>query len=721
MSQSAKLLHIERIPAEGFLLLPNKLGFQELLQLEKQFSGRNVIWLCEQSCAAKLDAAILNHLAHDHVEAISFDHEDEQAQEDFAAQMLEHLKKGIVLIYLTGTALTRSGTYFHIPGQTLDYLTGLNLPTLPLCVHSPKETSLPQEPEALPEAILSFGSLLPSGKVSTPSWQKSIFAQSEVLFTTRKLLQQSLPYLLLQGLKKYGKSRAVYDGTDDSTLTFDRLLGAAIALSKEIKRSTKKKRVGIILPPGKGGMLANLAVLFAGKVPVNLNFTASKQAVQSAIRQADLDKFITADPFVRKLSSFPWPPNRELMHIERILPRLKKDIIRWVVLAKFLPASALASIIGINKMGNNEEAILLFTSGSSGEPKGVPLSHRNLIANICQFGSRIQLSNNATVLGSLPLFHSFGITVTTLYPILQGVNLVTFPSPLDTKRLADLIETHQVELLLSTPTFLRGYMKRVKPEKLASLKLVVTGAEKLPNSIATAFQEKFGLLPYEGYGLTETSPATNVNLPDEEGTLSMKVSSNKFGSVGQFLQGLAVKVTSLDGEEEQDINRSGIICLKGSNVFTGYLNNEKKTNEVIKDGWFTTGDVGRVDSDGFLHIEGRISRFSKIGGEMVPHEGVEDAINKSLNLEKEEERKFAIVNIPDKQKGEALGMLSTIHETMLEQECLALRYKLMDDGIPSLWCPKTIFPVEEIPMLASGKLDIKTCEGIVQAFLEQRK
>lgn len=720
MSQS-KLLNTQNIPSGGFLLLPNKLGFQELLKLEGQFSDRKMIWLCEQSSAAELDTQIMAHLDRNEIEAISFDHSDQQAQEGLSSEMRLHLESGTVVVYLSGTACTRAGSYFHVPGETLDYLTGLKLPTLPLCVHSPKETSLPQEPESLPDSILSFANLLSSPEVSTPSWQQAIFNQTEELFSKRKMLQQSLPYLLLQGLKKHGKKCAVYDGTDDSQLTYDRLLGAAIAFSKEIKESTKKKRVGIILPPGKGGLLANLAVLFAGKIPVNINFTASTGAIKSAIQQADLDKFITADPFVRKVSSFPWPPNRDLIHLERVLPLLKKNIVRWTLTAKLTPASVLATTLGIKKTGDHEEAILLFTSGSCGEPKGVPLSHRNLIANICQFASRLQLSDNAAVLGCLPLFHSFGITATTFYPILQGINLVTFPSPLDTKRHAELIERHNVELLLSTPTFLRGYMKRVKPEQLASVKLVVTGAEKLPGSIAKAFWEKFGILPHEAYGLTETSPAATLNLPDAESGTGIKISSNKFGSVGQFLQGMSVKITTLDGDKEHEINNSGIISLKGANVFSGYLNNPQKTNEALKDGWFITGDVGKVDSDGFLQIEGRISRFSKIGGEMVPHECVEEAINKTLGLEKEEERKFAIVSVPDEKKGEAIGMLSTLHEDMLEQECLSLRYKLMDDGIPSLWCPKTIFPVEEIPMLASGKLDIKTCEGIVGAFLEQRK
>lgn len=260
-------------------------------------------------------------------------------------------------------------------------------------------------------------------------------------------------------------------------------------------------------------MIANLAVIFAGKVPVNLNFTASHEAIRSSIRQADVDRFITADPFVRKVSSFPWPPNRDLIFIERKLPEIKKDIVKWALISKFLPAAFLANILGLNKRSDTDEAILLFTSGSSGEPKGVPLTHRNVLANVLQFGSRLNIGRNSSILGCLPLFHSFGCTVTLWYPVIEGINLVTYPSPLETKRLAELISIHQINVLLATPTFLRGYMKRIDPAQLQSLQLVVTGAEKLPENLADAFEEKFGVRPMEGYGLTETSPATNVNLP----------------------------------------------------------------------------------------------------------------------------------------------------------------------------------------------------------------
>ncbi|NNC89696.1 MAG: AMP-binding protein, partial [Akkermansiaceae bacterium] len=396
---------------------------------------------------------------------------------------------------------------------------------------------------------------------------------------------------------------------------------------------------------------------------------------------------------------------------------IKKRIIRWVILSRILPASVIGKILGLAHGGHgDDEAVLLFTSGSSGEPKGVPLSHRNLLANVCQFGTRLALPPGARLLGCLPLFHSFGCTVTLWYPLIEGYNLVTYPSPLEPKRLAELIAQHKVHLLLATPTFLRGYMRRVDPELFKSLAYVVTGAEKLPESLARAFEEKFGLLPLEGYGLTETSPATNVNLPEPESPdEGMPVLPNqRFGSVGAFLPGVAIRIANPATGDPSTLDKAGVIWLKGPNVFAGYLDRPDLTAEVVVDGWFNTGDIGRMDDDGFLYIEGRISRFSKIAGEMVPHETVEAAVNKALGLDNEAERKIAVVGIADERKGEAIAILSCISSDTIQQEVVDLRYKLMDAGIPSLWCPREIIPVDEIPVLASGKLDIKACEALAK-------
>lgn len=713
MSKEHTFLGKENIPTKAGLILPGRLSHQEVLALETCFTGRKLIWICEEQVV--LDPLTEEHIGSSDAEAVAFS-EDDPDLEKIGKNILKDLGSDGVAIFLPGMANAINGAYSHLSAKTIEALCALKLATTPLAISKAAETRLTTI-EGGSGSTFVFEPTITGHTINPAKWHQAVLLGNSTAYNTRPFLKESLGYNLLKGLK-VNSSMKIFDGTNDQERTYGVILGAALALSKHIKEKTKKKRVAIILPPGTGGLTANLAVVFAGKIPVNINFTASNKAIKSAIKQADVDKFITADPFVRKVSDFPWPAIRDLIHIERVLPKLKKSIKRWVIVSKIFSPKMIAKFADIKLTGGDEEAVLLFTSGSSGDPKGVPLTHTNVLSNVCQFCTRLALPENSSVLGCLPLFHSFGCTATLWFPIIQGSNLVTFPSPLDPKRLAELIEQHKVNMLLSTPTFLRGYMRKVEPKQLASIELVVTGAEKLPTTLAEAFEKKFGILPQEGYGLTETSPATNFNIiKPKTPTPEPDIVSSKKGSVGQFLPGIAVKMTNPATEKEIDIDQSGLIWLKGPNIFPGYLNNDEKTKEVFENGWFKTGDVGRVDHEGFLHIEGRISRFSKIAGEMVPHETLEAAIITALELDGESERKVAIVGIPDEKKGEAVILLSSVtDETTAHQAVIDLRYKLLDAGIPSLWCPKEIRVVKDIPILASGKLDIRGCENIVHGI-----
>ena len=705
-------LHGEsNIPSSGILIIANRLAFQDLLNLEKLLSGRKLVFLIDRRL--DYDPLLQAHLEKEDTHALEFS-SDEASKAIFKRELHQYLAEGSVVIFVPGVAYTRSGQNLSIPSEILKFLTSAGAPILPLFVDHPEESALGVENRSDVERIvLSFGEPLQREAANLANFTEHLLIAGETAYACRPILQSHLARELLRGLKKHGRSAGIIDGLDGSRLRFDKLLAASIALSKVVRKETQKKRVGIILPPGKGGILANLAVLLAGKVPVNLNFTAGEKAIASCIAQADIDKFITADPFVRKMTSFSWPPNRQLILLDRVLPGMKGKIGLWLGLSKFLSAGMIASLLKLPKMGGREEAVLLFTSGSSGDPKGVVLSHRNLLANVNQFGSRIDLRSDDKVLGCLPLFHSFGCTVTMWYPVIEGVSVVTYPSPLEVAKLAELIQEHSVSLILATPTFLRGYLRKATKEQLASVKMVITGAEKLPKKVAENFKELFGKPVLEGYGLTETSPVSNVNLPDAvrpDGARGPILPNHRSGSVGQFIPGIAVRITDPDTQEPLPLYTAGMIWLRGSNIFEGYLNQPEKTASVMKNGWFMTGDIGRLDEDGFLYIEGRLSRFSKIGGEMVPHETVEDLINRALG-HAEDERRITIVGVPDEAKGEALILLSSNPDIDLQE----LRTKLTADGIPALWIPKKIVDVAEIPILASGKLDIKSCEKLAQA------
>lgn len=704
----------EHVPSGGVLIIPSQLSHLDLLHLERVLEGRRLVWLVDQNAA--LHPLLKAHVLGENVNALEIVPRSTDPEALRKAIQAE-VKQGAAVIYLPQNASAQPATLTLVPGEKLDLLMQASVPVLPLYVFHTNDLAMavePRRPEG--DAAFAFGPVLNGDAATVAGYQEALMRLAEETVSKAPFFNKNLAYALIQGMKKFGSRSVVIDGKDGHTWRFDKLLAAAIVLSGHVKTATKKERVGIILPPGFAAVIANLAVIFAGKVPVNLNFTAGRSSVESAIKQADLDHYLTADLFVRKLQTFPWPPNKQLTFLERLLPQLKGATTRWFLLAKVLPASVIASMLGIPKKGGDKEALLLFTSGSSGEPKGVALTHRNLMANVCQFGSRLNLKTSDKILGCLPLFHSFGCTVTLFYPLIEGLSVVMYPNPIETKKLAELVQQHRVTLMIATPTFLRGYLKGVNAEMLASLKLVVTGAEKLPKAVAEAFEARFGKKVYEGYGLTETSPASNVNLPDPDADSEGAPfsPSYRFGSVGQLLPGMAVRITDPETDEPLSVHQSGMVWFKGPNVFTGYLKNPKKSEEVLRDGWFRTGDIGRMDSDGFLYIEGRISRFSKVGGEMVPHETVEEALVKALNLESESTRRIAVVGVPDAEKGEAIVLLTTLPGGSAQQEILDLRYKLIDRGMPPLWIPKKMVRVQEIPTLASGKLDVKTCEKLAR-------
>ncbi len=706
-----EVINRERVPSSGVMIVPNRLEFTDMLHLEKELAGRRIVYLVERSM--QYDPLLQAHLEKEDVLALEFSADTTQ-REVFKKQVHSGVASDEVLVFIPGPVRFRSGQITHVPSGVLRFLIEAGAPVLPLFVDHPVDTRLSIESVTETDLfVFSFGKILEREAVTVPNYQENLLLASEEAFNRRSILGMSLPYALLRGLKRHGTSAGVVDGgQDDRQLRFDKLLAAALALAGHIKKQTNQPRVGILLPPGIGGLIANAAVLLAGKIPVNLNFTAGDKAVASCIQQAGLDRFITADPFVRKMSRFAWPPNKQLIFIERVLPELKMKTALWLILSKLLSTGLLARLLGLSPSGGKNEAVLLFTSGSSGEPKGVVLSHRNVLANVTQFGARIHLQSQDRILGCLPLFHSFGCTVTLWYPIIEGLTIVTYPSPLETPKLAELIERHSISLVLVTPTFLRGYLRKVEPRQLASTKLIITGAEKLPAKLAEAFEERFRKPVLEGYGLTETSPVTSVNLPDAEpdGPQDCRpvILNHRPGSVGQLIPGMALRISDPDTDEPLPLNSGGMIWLRGANIFEGYLHQPEKSAEVLRNNWFRTGDLGRMDEDGFLYIEGRLSRFSKIAGEMVPHETVEDSFNHALGFDSEGERCIAVVGVPDESKGESLILLCSRSGV----DPTDLRYRLLDAGLPSLWIPKKIIEVSEIPALASGKLNLKLCVAI---------
>src|SRR5881396_2266341 len=529
-------------------------------------------------------------------------------------------------------------------------------------------------PKRIPYPVtIAFGKPLKAEAADVATMREELLKLGEFCFSRRPSLDRHLAEECVRGLKRRRFATAVIEGTDHTRLSRAKLLGAAAALSRHLRKEFPDERIAIVLPASKGSMVANLAVMLANKVPVDLNFTMGRAANESCCRRANLRVAISATPFIERLKDFPWP--ERVLKLDELLPRMKRRIIFWWIMSVLIPAGLLLRLLQIPKQGGHAEAILLFTSGTTGEPKGVVISHRNVVGNVSQFRQLLDAKKEDAILASLPFFHTFGSTVTLWYPLIEGVPIVTYPNPLEATKNAALIERHKLTLLLATPTFLRGYLRKVDPDKLRSLRLVITGAEKLPLDLAKNFEERFNQRVFEGYGLTETSPVVSVNLPEPRPTKQGEQvqPSSRLGSVGKMAPGIAAEIREPETNRKLSLHETGMVWFRGVNIFEGYLHDEKRTADVLRDGWFKTGDIGRFDEDGFLYIEGRLSRFSKIGGEMVPHEAVEQKIIDLLGFSGKDERLVAIVGVQDESKGEALILLSAVDLDLAE-----LRKKLQE-------------------------------------------
>ena len=575
-----------------------------------------------------------------------------------------------------------------------------------------------KSPRLMPTPVcVVFGPSIEPANADVASMRKAMLDVGEQAFQERPMLRRHLGREIARALAKRPGHLEIVDRTADRRpIKAAQLLAVAAALSRHLRRTVPEKRVGIVLPPGAGAHIANLAIAFAGKVPVNLNFTAGKTAVEASLKLGEIRTVITADAMRAKVPNFPFPENT--LDLKQAVEAAggKKAIVPWLLAAWVLPNQWVADLLDLPRVGDREEAALLFTSGSSGEPKGVVLTHRNLFANCAQISSLSILPDTAVLMACLPVFHSFGFTVTLWYPLLRGCKVITVPSPLDTKKIVEAIQQEQATVMLGAPTFVRPFLKKASKEELKSLTLVVTGAEKLTMDLYESFLGQFGIEILQGYGLTETTPATNINQHNPPITTSTAAEQlgKRTGAVGRLMPGMTARIVDPDTGEELPMTATGMLWLKGANVFPGYLKDPEKTAAAIKTGdWFVTGDLGRFDHDGFLFIEGRLSRFSKIGGEMVPHGTIEQRCVDLLGLEQADGPAVAVTGIPDATKGEALVVLTT-QDVTIEQ----LRTKLLDSGLPNLWVPKILRKVEKIPMLGTGKTDLK---GVRTLALELTK
>jgi acyl-[acyl-carrier-protein]-phospholipid O-acyltransferase/long-chain-fatty-acid--[acyl-carrier-protein] ligase len=546
---------------------------------------------------------------------------------------------------------------------------------------------------------VGFGKPLPP---SAPAWRvrRAVQELGAECVKARKNEQKPLHRLWIRRAARHPFRFAMAD-SQGTELSFGKALAGVIALSRVFRRRLGPERmVGVLLPPSVGGTLTNLGLLAAGKIPINLNYTASSESVASSIEQCEIKTVISSPQVMKRLRiTLPFEPTA--------IERLRGEVTRMDRLLAMLGGFVLPGWITehwLLRLGGSKPddlVTVIFSSGSTGEPKGVMLSHHNVLSNSEAAIQVIDPTPADRVVGILPLFHSFGFLANLWVPFLVGAGAIYHVNPLDAKEVGELIAKYGGTILLATPTFLRTYTRKIPVEQLKTLRLVVTGAEKLPREVAEAFGEKFGIEPMEGYGCTELSPVVSVSVPDVMAADGPQV-GNKPGSVGHPVPGVAARVADPDTGAELPPGENGLLLIKGANVMVGYWNKPELTREAIRDGWYVTGDVANIDEDGFITITDRLSRFSKIGGEMVPHLRIEEAIRRILQTE---EQGAAVVGVPDPTRGERLVVLHPPLPISSEE----LWRQLNSSDLPKLWVPArdAFHEVPELPYLGTGKLDLR--------------
>ena len=587
-------------------------------------------------------------------------------------------------------------------------------------------------PRRLPYPItINYGQPLPP--TATPFQVRSAVQQLLVeAWQDRKHRMRPLPIAFVNMARNHPFRFAMADA-QNARVSFGAALVRSVFLARRLRKIwSGQKMIGVLLPPSVPGALVNHAALLLGKVPVNLNYTVSAETLASCARQCDLKTVVTSKVFLDKVklkspcatvfledlagtsggAGSPLPAAAAQADERRAqsdapcpaefgAPGLGEKLAAFFI-AWFVPDRWLQQLLGAERKTRLDDlATVIFSSGSTGDPKGVLLSHYNIGSNIGQLEQVFGVSRHDCFLGILPFFHSFGFTGTLCLPATIGVGVAYYPNPLDAKSIGPLVRERKVTFLLATPTFLQFYLRSCSAEDFGSLRVVMTAAEKLPDRLASAFEERFGIRPLEGYGCTECAPAVAVNTHDFRSAGFRQVGAKR-GKIGHPLPGVSVRIVDPETQAPLATGQPGLLLVSGPNVMQGYLSRPEKTAEVLRDGWYCTGDVAAIDEDGFLQITDRLSRFSKIGGEMVPHIKIEEKLHE---LADSTELTFVVTGVPDEKKGERLVVLHKLADGALQ----ALLEKFAGCDLPNLWKPKadSFFRVEQFPLLGSGKLDLR--------------
>lgn len=624
----------------------------------------------------------------------------------------------LVCIFPEG-ALTRTGQLGAFKPGLLAILEGTQAPLIPVYLDGLWGSIFSYEggrffwklPKRWPYPVsIYFGRPLPRPE-RVDEVREAVLTLGAKAMEERNRREQVLPRAFLRMCRRLGRHPKLADSLGTELSARETLLRTCV-LRRLLRRevlSAEERFVGLLLPPSVGAVVANAALAVDGRVAVNLNYTTSAEVMNACLRQCGIRHVLSSRAFVQKANLDPKAIEAELVYLDDFKEKVTvadKLVAAWQ--AYCLPLPLLERWFGLHRARPEDLLTVVFTSGSTGEPKGVMLSHANVACNVRAIEQLVRVDRHDVLVGILPFFHSFGYTCTMWTVLALEPKGVYHMSPLDARQVGKLARRHQGTLLIATPTFLRLYLKACPQEDFQSVEVVMTGAEKLPRELCDAFEQKFGVRPVEGYGTTELSPLVSFNIPPGRALQSDRLGC-KEGSVGRPIPGTQARVTNPETGALLGPNEPGMLWIKGPNVMLGYFNRPDLTAGVMDDGWYRTGDIAFIDSDGFITITGRESRFSKIGGEMVPHIKIEETLAAVIGAG-EDELRAAVTAVPDPRKGERLVVVHTALEKPPHQICK----ELQEAGLPPLWIPSpdSFIQVEQIPILGTGKLDLKALKAL---------
>lgn len=618
------------------------------------------------------------------------------------------LREGELVCIFAEGAITRTGNLLRFHRGLERIVQGTNAPVIPVHLDRLWGSIFSYErgrfftkwPQRIPYSVtVSVGPPVPPG-ASAFDVRQAVLRLGAEAFSHRDTTQKTLPEMLIAAAKRNWWRFSMADSTGRNLTFLMSLVGAMLFRRLILRKCPGEEMIGILLPPLVPSALLNAGINLAGRVPVNLNYTASEEALDSAISRCQFKTIVTSQKLLDRFSIAKRPGMVMLEDLAKEIPGALR--ILYAVAALLLPEFVLRRWLVPQSLTLDSLATIIFSSGSTGLPKGVMLSHRNIVSNIEGSQQAISINRDDCLLGILPFFHSFGFTVGLWLPMISGCAITFHSNPLDGKTVGELCRKYRVTILVTTPTFGWKYIQVCAREDFAFLRLAVVGAEKMKPELAHSFEDKFGKPMFEGYGCTELSPVVSVCSPDYVAP-NQTQPGHKLGTVGHPIPGVATRIVDADTLKDLGCNQEGMLLIKGPGVMLGYLGEPEKTRQVMTpDGWYITGDVARLDEDGFITITDRLSRFSKIAGEMVPHVRVEEALHSALGCV---EPRLVVTSVPDDQKGEKLVVLHT--ELGLEIEELLKRIR--DAELPRLWMPKkeNFYKIEILPVLGTGKLDLK--------------